>query len=321
MKKQLLLFIRSNGVILQDINSIAVEIKRVSPAIEITLATEGDTVETITANNWRFPTVTVALGTRLVGLVPPRGAIFENRELSKLDQFNRFTSAGIKTPLTAVFRTRDSYAEANWGEFIILKPLPLRLTGKGGSARLLRTRTLAEIAPSRLPEDHILRKSPVLVQQFIDTGRFPSKWRVLSLFGEPLYSSFSQSMVPRTDLDADDAAIAASVIEPRTPENKEADLEGLRDKLAIDKEVLAFARLIHGAFARIPLMGIDILREETSGNLYALEVNAGGNVWHFSSYAELHRERLGGKQRMIDQFGAWSAAARALIHIVNEHAC
>jgi len=49
-------------------------------------------------------------------------------------------------------------------------------------------------------------------------------------------------------------------------------------------------------------------------------VNAGGNVWHFTSYAKQHRERLGGKRRMIDQLGAWSVAAGALIKATGEMA-
>ena len=147
---------------------------------------------------------------------------------------------------------------------------------------------------------------------------YPSKWRVLSLLGEPLYSAYSVSALPRTDLGADDATIADSLVEPRTPENKEADAHGLRDRLVSDEEVLAFARRIHAAFPSIPLLGIDVLRREQDGALFALEVNAGGNVWHFSSYAKQHRARLGGRQTMVDQFGAWAAAARTLVRATRE---
>ena len=132
---------------------------------------------------------------------------------------------------------------------------------------------------------------------------------------------FSRSVLPRSDLAAPDADNEASIDEPRTDANVQADTRGERDSLIADPEVLAFARSIHRVFPRIPLLGIDILRRQSDGALFALEVNAGGNVWHFSSYAEKHRARLGGKQAMLDQFGAWTVAARALIRTAERNAC
>jgi multidrug efflux pump len=79
---------------------------------------------------------------------------------------------------------------SNFGSmFVILKPLPLDMTSRVGLSRLYRTRRLAGLAPGALPEDHFLKRGPALVQSFIDTALHPSKWRVLSLFGEPLYST------------------------------------------------------------------------------------------------------------------------------------
>ena len=66
-------------------------------------------------------------------------------------------------------------------------------------------------------------------------------------------------------------------------------------QLASDPDVLAFAREVHGAFPRKPVLGIDILKRESDGKLFALEVNAGGNVWHLSSPKEKHRPAPGGQ--------------------------
>lgn len=64
----------------------------------------------------------------------------------------------------------------------------------------------------------------------------------------------------------------------------------------------------------IPLQGLDIMRDVRDGQLYALESNAGGNTWAFSSkLGENTRRVLGGAAAMIDQFGAWDVAADALI--------
>jgi hypothetical protein len=247
--------------------------------------------------------------------------MFENTPIKKLDQFRRFQAASIATPMTAELRPGEVFDPRGWGDFVILKPLSLTLSSLGNSARLFRTQALANLDNSKLSPDHILKRAPVLVQDFVDTGLYPSKWRVLSLFGEPLYSAVSRSVLPRADLQADDLEIEASVVEPRTTANKEADSLGERDALASDNDVLGFARRIHSAFPKTPLLGIDILRRESDAELLALEINAGGNVWHFSSYAKQHRARLGGKEAMIAQFGAWSVAAKILTRVVEKHAC
>jgi hypothetical protein len=143
---------------------------------------------------------------------------------------------------------------------------------------------------------------------------------VLSLFGDPLYSSITRSMAPRASLDASDEEIEASIIDAKNPLSKAADKDEKRTILAADPKVLAFAREVHGAFPRKPALGIDILKRESDGKLFALEINAGGNVWHLSSPKEKHRIRLGGKAAMVAQLGAWNVAARALIRMAKEHA-
>ena len=94
----------------------------------------------------------------------------------------------------------------------------------------------------------------------------------------------------------------------------------MRDRLAKDDEILAFARQVHAVFPNIPVLGCDVLRRVSDGKLFALEVNAGGNTWHFSSYADKHRARLGGREGMVAQFGAWTVAANSLIRMVRQYA-
>jgi hypothetical protein len=318
--KQLVLVTRKSPGLSNDAHAIALEVMRMAPHVKVAIAVPTDTLRTVPIK-WDLPSVTVGVGTPLGSLVPPRGAIFENSAVKKIDQYNRFISSAIATPRTAELRPEQRFSAEGWAEFVIVKPLSLVLTSHGNSAKLFRAKTLASLDRTRLPPQHVFRTGAVLVQDFVDTGVHPSKWRVLSLFGEPLYSSFSRSMLPRVDLEAADELIEASVVEPRTDANVQADVAGERDSLKVDPAILDFAKRIHQAFPRIPLLGIDILRRESDGALYALEINAGGNVWHFTSYAEKHRARLGGKQMMINQFGAWKVAAKALVQVVERHAC
>lgn len=304
----------------RDFEQIAHEVVKSAPDIAVQLVSPLETASSIDRRKWERPSVTVCLG-HPGEFSPIRGPFFHSFPIKKLDQCARFQTAGVATPRSERFQFGKEYLEAQWGEFVILKPLPLELTSKGTMVRLYRTRRLGKLTPATLPDDHFLRAAPGIVQEYIDTGEYVAKWRVLTMFGEPLYSSTSKSVVPRALLDADDEAIEQSEVEPRTMRNREADPTGSRHRLAVDDEILAFARRMHAVFPTLPVLGCDVLRRESDRALFALEINGGGNVWHFSSLmAHLHREHLGGREKMLAQLGAWPAAARALIRTVRQHA-
>src|SRR5690242_976346 len=92
--KQLILSTRKLPEVQNDALAIAREIVRMAPHVRVTLACPRDTIRTLPVA-WDIPAVTVGLGARLGRLVPPRGAIFENTPVKKLDQFMRFGSADI----------------------------------------------------------------------------------------------------------------------------------------------------------------------------------------------------------------------------------
>ena len=94
-----------------------------------------------------------------------------------------------------------------------------------------------------------------------------------------------------------------------------------RRELEVAPDVIAFARRMHEAFPSIPLKGCDILREESTGRLYAIEINGGGNVWHFSSALFTRsRSQMGGRDAMVEHYDPWPKAARILIQMTREHA-
>lgn len=76
------------------------------------------------------------------------------------------------------------------------------------------------------------------------------------------------------------------------------------------------------ALPDVPLQGIDVLRENKTGKLYALESNPGGNTWHFSSaFGAILRDEVGdGRAKMLAQYDALPRAARTLIEATRAYA-
>src|ERR1700736_4594804 len=111
------------------------------------------------------------------------------------------------------------------------------------------------------------------MQRFIDTGPRPSQYRVLTGFGVPLYMIRRWSGKARDD----DQARAPGDSVWRLVTNSSDHI-----KMVEDEEVLSFARRIAVALPEIPILGCDIVREEETGSLHALEANSFGQTWHFS---------------------------------------
>jgi hypothetical protein len=148
----------------------------------------------------------------------------------------------------------------------------------------------------------------MIVQHFIDTGDHITVCRVLTLFGEPLYSLADRATAPRVALDASDEDIEAAPIASQLATTTEG-------YFVYERRVLDLARAAHEAVPNVPLKGIDILQEAGTGDLYVLELNCGGNTWHFSSAQQAaERKRSGGdfEKRRHLQFDAFRTAARVL---------
>jgi hypothetical protein len=318
MQKNLILVANPHGMDPEDFDEIAANVAREDSRINAFRVTTEQAAEVIADSYWRFPTLTIVFG-GLGKFKPPRGIVLQNRPVHKYQQYVQFCLAGVRTPRTANFSPAARYLESEWGEFCILKPVDMGKMGKGGLLRLQRTRRLPAFDPTQYPADHPLRTSRLLLQSFIDTGNFAVSWRVLTLLGEPLYCFRSASGVERPPLDARDEVIEKAIVEPKHPEGKaKVGYENLR-AFVTDPEIMEFARQAAHAFPRVPLLGCDIIREAGTGALYVLEVNPGGNTWHFSSplFAN-QRAKLGGKASFTSQLDAFVVAARILARRTEE---
>jgi hypothetical protein len=192
-----------------------------------------------------------------------------------------------------------------WGDYVIIKPTRIDMMSHGRFVFLMRTGRVATVAPQLFPPDHPARTMPVLVQQFVDTGEYPESFRVLTLFGEPLYCMTFRQHQPRAPLTGTDMDLL------RMPIASNAG-DGYVHAMVDDAEVMAFARRAAAAMPAIPLQGIDIVRERGTGRLYVLENNSGGNTWHFSSRFSEGSRKILSRETRIAQLGAWDIAAKVL---------
>ena len=296
----------------QDFEEIKAKIEAFAPNIDVQIVEAGGPANEIDEHAWQRPCLVVSFATP-IGFRPKRGLIYCCRQIPKFKQLENLDRAGIPVPLSAQLEFGKQLNRKFWGPLVVLKPTTPGFMSQG-AVYLMRTERVAELAETVFPAGHPSRRMPVIVQRFIDTGERPSCYRTLTLFGEPLYCLWFAVATPRPPLDDSDELLLTAKIAT----NGEY---GSGFYVAYDSDVLMLARRVYAAFPAIPLQGVDIIREQGTGRLYVLEINAGGNTWHFSSRHIEHVPNALPRAERIAQFGAWDVAARVLISKTEEHAC
>jgi hypothetical protein len=292
---------------LSDLGEIARHVADIEPAIEVFIlpATLPNSVSR--KRIAMLPTLVVSAGP-LAGFSPPRGVIYQGRPVAKMQQLKRLVDVGVRVPRTAVLGPNTQLDPAVWGPFVVVKPADLATASYGVGIKLQRTARVRYQPPAEFSAGSPQRRAPMLVQQFINTGDHVEVYRVLTLFGEPLYCQRMVSRQPRVNLDADDATIETAVIASQAFDEIETFVS--------PSDVLDVARAAHAALPDVPLKGCDIMRDARTGQLYVLELNPGGNTWHFSSSFLAEIRRANGpafEEERRRQFDAMRTAARVLV--------
>jgi hypothetical protein len=293
-----------------DFKDIAQRIEKIAPDIHVRVFHPyrfADLPDSI----WKNPTLLINLMLSK-DLKMVRGAALLSRLLPKLQQDEMFRLGGIRTPKTVKYEIGMRLDPAIWGDLVLMKPLPLHLTSKNVSIQVFRTHRLSHMAAEDFPSSHLVLSTPMLIQEFVDSGPFLEKYRALTLCGEVLYIAQSKNIKPRPDLSAPDDELESGTFHA----------DGSNMEYGQYPEIHEFARKMASAFPAIPLLGCDIIRDIHTGELYALEVNAGGNVWHFSSRIQAERRARYPESLQIrhEQYGAFDVAAKALIRATRRMA-
>lgn len=260
------------------------------------------TLDKLAPETWDRPTLIVSQ-VRLPNLRIPRGKLMMPSPIPKLRQAEMMQASGIATPHVEPYRFGITLDEALWGSHVILKPTDLDFSSKGAGLEVIAAKDLSGKREQDFPPDHFARTHEMLVQRFIDTGTHPVQYRAMTLLGEVL-TIYKVSYAPEKGPDG---------FVPKDFHSKSTETMREFDHYP---EVHALARKTAAAFHNWPLLGCDILVEHATGKPYAIEVNAGGNVWHFSSpfnakHRAAHPEYTAPR---LNQYGAFDVAAKALIN-------
>ncbi len=313
--RNLVLAYRPGWQSLEDLNEIRRHVAELDASIEtfIVPATARNCLSRKQAS--RRPTLVVSTG-KIPVFKPDRGKVYQGSGMPKVEEIVRLAAAGVPVPRTAILTADLRLDAADWGEFVIVKPTDIATSSHGRGFQLMRTRRVRYIPPRQYPADHPGRLGPMMVQQFINTGEQLRSYRVTTFFGEPISALMHSASGKRVDLAAPDSEIESAVVAIQVAGERHSDFMD-------DPAILALARRAHEALPEIPLKGCDILRDAATGALYVIELNSGGNTWHFSSSFMAERRKKYGeafeRQRRA-QFDALRTAARVLVERTNAEA-
>lgn len=241
---------------------------------------------------------------------PIRGRRFVGGGVSKSREMEIMRAAGVSVPEAIVLKPDTVLDPATWGPFTVLKPVRGM---NGGGIYLVRTRDVAWRDPMSWPKDDPRRGRELFAQRFIDTGLRTNHFRCCMIFGRPMYLTRLMWDAPRTfATDPDGTEPIEEQIATQSNEQRSVTF-------CYDEDVAAFARQVAAVFPDTPVLGVDMIREEATGKLYALEVNAGGLTWHISSnYGLAYQKQMG--IDFASQFDALNIAADALMDATRRFA-
>jgi len=285
---------------LSDWLEIKRRIENQAPDIEVRIAVNGE--PNSVTRRWQVSRPSLLFSPYELHAYRPRGgAIYAGRSIDKLEQTRRLACQGLPVPLTAKLTRNMRLDPKRWGDYVVTKPLR---GSQGQGVRLLLTSDV----PAHYDELTTNDTQEMLIQRYVEHSEagHPTEYRVLTLFGNVLYSSRNTWAIPRQALDriaSDPNGIIAS----------NSKRFGRLRTVCNDAEIVTLAEKACAAFAECPVLGVDIVRDVDSGKLYVMETNAKGDVWHLSSALAKNTFTAEHTRDLYNQFGALDRAAELLI--------
>jgi hypothetical protein len=303
MSYSLVLVNRASYQEIRDLVEIAELVRSAAPDIDTyVVSDEGENLVTreLAAEK---PSLVVSFG-EIRRFAPLRGRVYVGRYVPKDRQLIRMANAGIPVPRTVVVAGGYPDDVPRFGNLVVLKKVAQDSSG-GRGVVLVRFEKLRQKMEELIQNEKW--QYPILIQEFIRTGRQAATTRIATFLGQPILTWTSTLVEPLPeDGQPDDILEKTNIASNMAGVPKQRSYD-------IDPAKMALARRVFDVFRNIPLHGVDILTADDDRR-YVLEMNGGGNTWHFSSDLGLRiRATHGGRAGMIAQMGAWGIIADALI--------
>jgi hypothetical protein len=253
-----------------------------------------------------LPTLTVSFAPAR-RLRPRRGPLLQGQHVAKSVEYRALDAIGIPVPRWSRLLPGKRPALEGFGPYVVTKP---DFGARGADVRLERREQACWTPPrTALAEQFGGPFNPRVAQEFVYTGAWPRSHRVATLFGRALFSFKVEADHARQPLPDRAGFNGQSIV---------ASGRGCTFELWDDPEILELAERAHAAFPNVPLLGVDILRDAESGQLFVVELNSLGYTWHFSSpWREPHADfGLG----LDAQFNGRRRAAAVLARVCEERA-
>ena len=201
-----------------------------------------------------------------------RGKVLCGFPHGKDEEYNLLQKAGFPVPRWALLAENVTPDLSAFSPYVVRKP---NYGGRGAGVRLVRKDKL-HWKPLTSPLGGT--SATTIVQEFIWTGPRSVNYRVSCLCGEVVYCLRHEAHRDRPILE-NLAAIPA--VNGKEGFSIVASSRDSVSRFCHEEDVIALGEAASRAFADIPLLGFDIVREIPSGQLYLMEANAIGYVWYF----------------------------------------
>jgi hypothetical protein len=290
-----------------NIEQLAALVHAVDPHIHAIAVTHHKLPQLALWKCWFEPTLSLSLYRVPKQKLLP-GNFVTGHLLSKHLDYERLGAAGIPVPKWTVLAPGTQIDADEWGPYVVQKPSN---GARGAYVQIRKSSRVRYIAPDQYPPDHMGRDGPMVVQEFIYTGEWPTCYRVLTLFGEALlcyrFTSTGHGKPLSGRWGFSDFG-GTSIV---------ANTRDMRLELTNDSDIIAFAEGAHrAAYPECPTLAFDIIRDVETGKLYALESHPEGS-WSFSTdlYANMKADR---GIDLAKQFNAFEKAASILARKTHE---
>ena len=200
--------------------------------------------------------------------LPPefRGTRIIGKQRSKQEEYAILEQANIPYPKSYFIHDVDQLDELDLGDTFVIKP---NFGKQGRDVMLVERKSAKSVIRKTWPDGDL----DIIAQRYIRTGDKALSYRCFTVFSEVIYCLHmgTNTYISEDNLNKDGFL-------------KVASNHGERFMVLDDsEEVISFAEKIGREVTAHQVLGLDIIKEASTGDLYCVELNSTGWTWHLSS--------------------------------------